>query len=46
MRIVDNNAILLKLRNPKQVTEVIPRSKEVAPNTVAVSWGLDEAKAT
>ena len=45
MRILDNKAILLKLRNPKQVTEVIPRSKEVAPNTVAVSWGLDEAKA-
>jgi SNF2 family DNA or RNA helicase len=45
MRILDNKAILLKLRNPKQVTEVIPRSKEVAPNQVAVSWGLDEAKA-
>ena len=36
---------MLNLRNPKQVTEVIPRSKEVAPNQVAVSWGLDEAKA-
>ena len=45
MRILDNKAILLKLRNPKQVTEVIPKSKEVAPNTVAVSWGVDEAKA-
>ena len=36
MKIVDNRAIVLKLRNPKQVTEVIPKSKEVAPNTVAV----------
>ena len=45
MRIFDNRAIMLNLRNPKQVTEVIPRSKEVAPNQVAVSWGLDEAKA-
>jgi len=45
MKIVDNRAIVLKLRNPKQVTEVIPKSKEVAPNTVAVSWGVDEAKA-
>ena len=45
MRIFDNRAIMLNLRNPKQVTEVIPRSKEVAPNQVAVRWGLDEAKA-
>ena len=45
MRIFDNKAIMLNLRNPKQVTEVIPKSKAVDDHQVVVNWGLDEAKA-
>jgi len=44
MQIVENKALLLRLRNPKQVTTVIPKSKELSGNRVLVNWGLDEAK--
>ena len=42
MRIVKDKAVLLRLRNPKKVTEVIPKSKELVDNKVLVNWGLDE----
>ena len=42
MEIIDNKALLLKLRNPKHVTTVIPKSKELSDNRVLVSWGLEE----
>ena len=44
MRIIDDKALLLKLRNPKQVTTVIPKSKLVNDNKVLVHWGLEEAR--
>ena len=34
MQIIDNKALLLKLRHPKQVTTAIPKSREVASNNV------------
>ena len=40
MQIIDNKALLLKLRNPSQVTTVIPKSKDLGNNKVLVSWGL------
>ncbi len=40
MEIIDNKALLLKLRNPKHVTAVIPKSKELSGNRVRVSWGM------
>jgi superfamily II DNA or RNA helicase len=43
MRIFENKALLLRLRNPEKVTSVIPKSK-VVDKDVAVHWGLDEAK--
>ena len=43
MKIVRDKAILLKVRNPKQITTVIPKSKELSMNEVVVNWGLDEA---
>ena len=43
MRIVDGKALLLKLRNPKRVTETIPKSKSVQDHEVLVKWGIDEA---
>jgi len=45
MRIYENKAIVLNLRNPNRVTEVIPKSKIVDDHQVVVNWGLDETKA-
>ena len=44
MEIIDNKVLLLNLRNPNKVTTVIPKSKQIGQNKVAVSWGLDEAQ--
>tara|TARA_R110000868_G_scaffold410521_1_gene698957 strand:- start:2803 stop:4338 length:1536 start_codon:yes stop_codon:yes gene_type:complete len=44
MKIVDNKALLLTLRNPSKVTAVIPKSKELPNNQVLVNWGLDETQ--
>ena len=43
MKILDNKALLLRLRNPKKVTTVIPKSRELPDNKVVVKWGIDEA---
>ncbi len=43
MQIIDGKALLLKLRNPRRVTEVIPKSKAVEDHEVLVKWGIDEA---
>jgi len=42
MKIIDGKALLLKLRNPKRITEVIPKSRVVRDNEVLVNWGIDE----
>ena len=44
MEIIDNKALLLKVRNPQQITTVIPKSKVLPDNKVVVHWGLDEAQ--
>ena len=44
MKIIDNKALLLRLRNPQKVTTVIPNSKELPDNEVVVKWGIDEAQ--
>jgi hypothetical protein len=43
VEIIDNKALLLKLRHPQQVTTIIPKSHMVDANNVLVSWGVDEA---
>mgnify|MGYP003639073150 CR=1 FL=1 len=43
--IAGGKALLLKLRNPKQVTTIIPKSKEIDANQVVVNWGVEEAQA-
>ncbi len=40
---MDNRALLLKLRNPKRVTTVIPKSKQLPDNRVLVNWGVEES---
>jgi len=42
MEILRDKAIMLRVRNPKQITTVIPNSKELPMNKVVVKWGLDE----
>ena len=42
MKIIRDKALLLKVRNPKAITTVIPKSKEVSMNEVVVNWGIDE----
>ena len=44
VEIVNNKVLVLNLRNPNRVTTVIPKSKQVGDNKVAVNWGLDEAR--
>ena len=42
MKVIDNKALLLRLRNNKQVVDVIPKSKALPDNKVVVNWGIDE----
>lgn len=48
MQIIDNKALLLKLRHPERVLATLPKSAVVAQYSggaeVLVSWGLDEAR--
>ena len=48
MSIVDNKALLLRLRNPERVLATIPKAQVVAQgpeaSDVLVWWGLDEAR--
>jgi SNF2 family DNA or RNA helicase len=44
VEIFDNKALLLRLRNPQRITTVIPKSKELPDNKVAVHWGIEEAR--
>lgn len=43
MEIIEDKAVMLRVRNPKQITTIIPKSKELSMNRVLVNWGLDEA---
>jgi SNF2 family DNA or RNA helicase len=44
MEIIDNKALLLRVKEPGRITTVIPKSKELGDNKVVVKWGLDEAQ--
>lgn len=44
MQIIENKALLLKVKEPGRITTVIPKSKELANGTVLVKWGLEEAQ--
>tara|TARA_R110000824_G_scaffold153389_4_gene325023 strand:+ start:404 stop:1942 length:1539 start_codon:yes stop_codon:yes gene_type:complete len=44
MQIVDNKALLLKVRSPNAIIAAIPKSKVVAHNQVLVNWGMDETR--
>ena len=42
MKIVENRALQLQLRNPTRVTTSIPKSKKLNEHEVLVHWGVDE----
>jgi len=44
LQIVNDKALLLRLRNPQKVTAIIPKSRELANNEVLVNWGMDEVQ--
>jgi SNF2 family DNA or RNA helicase len=44
MQIVDDRALMLRVRNPGLITSSIPKSREFPNNTVLVNWGIDEAR--
>ncbi len=44
MQIIDNKALLLKVRNPQRITEIIPKSRVLENGEVLVKWGMEEAQ--
>jgi SNF2 family DNA or RNA helicase len=44
MQIIENKALLLKLRHPERVLSTIPKSKRLDDGQVLVKWGLEEAQ--
>jgi len=44
LQIVDDKALLLRLKNPQKVTTIIPKSRELTDNKVLVNWGMDEVQ--
>jgi len=44
MEIIENKALLLKLRHPERVLNTIPKSKRLDDGRVLVKWGLEEAQ--
>jgi len=44
LQIIDNKALLLKVRDPNRITTVIPKSRILNDGRVLVKWGLDEAQ--
>lgn len=44
MQVINNKALLLKVKNPQRITTVIPKSKDLGDGKVLVNWGLDEAQ--
>jgi len=44
MQIINNKALLLKVREPNRITTVIPKSQLLDSGEVLVKWGLEEAQ--
>jgi SNF2 family DNA or RNA helicase len=44
VQIVENKALLLRVREPSRITTVIPKSKILDSGEVLVKWGLEEAQ--
>lgn len=44
MQIVENKALLMKLKHPERVLNTIPKSKQLDDGRVLVHWGLEESQ--
>jgi SNF2 family DNA or RNA helicase len=44
MQIIDNKALLIKVREPERITAVIPSAKKLSEHEVLVKWGIEEAQ--
>jgi SNF2 family DNA or RNA helicase len=44
VQIIDNKALLLRVKDPGRITTVIPKSKVLDSGEVLVKWGLEEAQ--
>jgi SNF2 family DNA or RNA helicase len=44
VQIIENKALLIKVREPGRITTVIPKAKQVGDHEVLVKWGLEEAQ--
>ena len=44
MQIIDNKALLLRVKEPNRITTVIPKAKVLDTGEVLVKWGLEEAQ--
>lgn len=44
MQIIEDKALLLKVRDPGRITTVIPKAKVLDSGEVLVKWGLEEAQ--
>lgn len=44
VQIIDDKALLVKVRDPQRITAAIRNSKQVNEHEVLVKWGLDEAQ--
>ena len=44
MQIIDNRALLIRVRDPHRITTVIPKSKILETGEVLVNWGLEESQ--
>ena len=44
MEIVENKVLLLRVDHPDRITAVIPKSKHLGGDEVAVHWGLEETQ--
>lgn len=44
MQIIENKALLLKVREPNRILTTVPNSKLVGTNEVLVRWGVEEAQ--
>lgn len=45
MKIIDNKALVLRLKNPAPVLAAVPNARPVDPNTVAVKWDIPNVHA-
>ncbi len=44
MQIIEDKALLLKLKHPERVLNTIPKSKRLDDGQILVRWGLEEAQ--